>query len=134
MKIIRFALIGLCTAAAGCGFFDSRIECRDGPYILIWIDIPSSTTLNYALEGGTSVGRIDETVFSVGRNERCIVAKQHPRDDKSVTNYFFIDKDKDKPYADPRDFVVGPLSEMEFHAKAKELGLPEFRKTLTSLQ
>lgn len=134
MKIIRFALIGLCTASTGCGFFDSGIEWRDGPYILIWIDTPSSTTLSYDLEGGASVGRIDETVFSVGRNERYIVAKQHPGGDKSVTNYFFIEKAKDQPYADPHDVVVGPLSKMEFRAKAKELGLPEFSKTLTSLQ
>ena len=134
MKIIRFALIGLCTDAAECGFFDSGIEWRDGPYIVIWIDVPSSTTLSYELEGGTSVGRIDETVFSVGRNERYIVAKQHPGNDKSVTNYFFIEKAKDQPYADPHDVVAGRLSEMEFRAKAKELGLPKFTKTLTSLR
>ena len=134
MKGIRLALVGLCTAAVGCGFFDSGVEWRDGPYILIWIDVPSSTTLNYDLEGGTSVGRIDETVFSVGRNDRYIVAKQHPRGDKGITNYFFIDKAKDHPYADPHDVVVGPLSEMEFRTKARELRLPEFTKTLASLQ
>ena len=134
MKIIRFALIGLCTAAAGCGVFDSGIEWRDGPYVLIWIDAPSSTTLSYDVGGGTSVGRIDETVFSVGRNDRYIVAKQHPRGDKSITNYFFIEKATDQPYADPHDVVVGPLSEMEFRTKAKELRPPGFTKTLTSLQ
>src|SRR5690554_122208 len=134
MTIARILLIMPCLAIGGCGLWDSGIEWRGGPYILIWIDDPSTTTLSYDLGEGTSVGRVDEVVFSVGWDGRYAVAKQHPAGDKNVTNYFFIDSSKDHKYADPPDVVVGPLDENEFRAKKKELGLPEFSKTLASLQ
>lgn len=123
-----------CLTIGGCGLWDSGIEWRGGSYILIWIDDPHATTLSYDLGGGTSVGRINEVVFSVGWDGRYVVAKQHPGGAKSVTNYFFIDSSKDQQSADPSDVVVGPLDENEFRARKKELGLPEFSKTLASLQ
>src|SRR5688572_19617573 len=66
ITIARFVPLVLFLAAAGCGLSDSSIEWRGGRYILVWIDDPSSPHLNYDLGGGSSLGRIDEAVFSVG--------------------------------------------------------------------
>ena len=40
---------------SGCGLFDSGVEWRDGPYELLWIDLPSQLSLNYDIgrDGGS---------------------------------------------------------------------------------
>ncbi|HMN47365.1 MAG TPA: hypothetical protein PKE27_22510 [Povalibacter sp.] len=134
MTVARLVLASLCLYMGACGLWNSGIEWRGGPYILIWIDDPSTPRLGYDLGEGTSVGRIDETVFAVGWDGRYVVAKQHPDGNKNVTNYFFIDSNNDQPHSDPGAVVVGPLNESEFSNKARELGLPAFSKTLRSLQ
>lgn len=134
MTIARVVLVLLVIAAGGCGFWDSDVEWQGGPYILIWIDDPNTPRVNYDLGEGSSIGRIDEVVFSVGWDGRYLVAKQHPGGDKSVTNYFYIDGSKDQSHLDPRMAVVGPLNEAQFTNAAKEHGLPSFTKTLESLR
>jgi hypothetical protein len=117
---------------AGCGFVhDEEIT---GPYRLVAVDISEQMIVCFGLENGNCVGRIPETVFSVGWNERFIVAKQHPQDNKAVTNYFVLDMTLDNESADPSTSVIGPLSVSEFEAKAVVLGLPSFTKTIKSLQ
>ena len=88
----------------------------------------------YGLKDSGGVGRIDQTVFSVGWNDRYIVAKQHPNNNRGVTNFFYLDMIKDGPLVDPPVCVVGPLSEAEFTREQAELGLPPFRRTIHSLR
>ena len=120
---------------AGCfGLFDSGIEWRGGPYVLTWIDDPNRVTLNYDSGKGSLPGRIEACVFAVGWDGRYLVAKQHPAGDKTITNFFIIDAQKDGLYADPGKIVVGPLSESEFIKKTQEMNLPPFSKKLESLE
>jgi hypothetical protein len=114
MRTGTLALVILCTAISGCGLWDSGVEWSGGPYVLLWIDDPHDVTLSYDLGKGNSIGRIEKTVFSVGWDGRYVVAKQHPDGGKNVTQYFYIDGNKDKSVADPADVVVGPLSETTF--------------------
>ena len=88
----------------------------------------------YGLGGDGGIGRINETVFAVGWNSRYIVAKQHPNNNRRVTNWFYLDMTKDGPYVDPTVSVVGPLTEAEFTQRRTELGLPPFQRTIHSLQ
>ena len=101
---------------------------------MIWIDIPDDVTLSYDLGQNSAVGRIEERVFAVGWDGRYVVAQQHPKGNKSITNYFYIDSQKDSAYADAKQVVVGPLSEAEFKKKSEELKLPPFTKVLKSLK
>ena len=117
---------------SGCGFVHD--EHLVGPYYLTAVDTSEQMSLGCAVEGGSRVGRIDETVFAVGWNDRYIVAKQHPKNDRRVTNYFFLDVSRDSAYADPRASVTGPLTEAEFQAKKAELGLPGFKRSVRSLE
>lgn len=129
----RFALLTI-LALAGCGLFDSGSVWQEGPYVLGWIDLPDEVTLSYDLGKGSLVGRIQERVFAVGWDGNYLVAKQHPKGDKSVTHFYILDSRKDNPYARIEDVVIGPLTEDEFYRKKSEMNLPEFSKVLSSLE
>jgi hypothetical protein len=117
---------------SGCGFVHN--EKITGPYRLIAVDVSSQMSICYELGGGDAIGRINETVFAYGQNERYIVAKQHPNGNIGITNYFYLDMTKDNKYADPSESVSGPLTEKEFDKVAKELNLPDFNRTLKRLE
>ena len=116
----------------GCGFVhDEKIT---GPYRLVAIDISEQMSVCYTLEKSDCIGRIPETVFSVGWNDRFIVAKQHPSNNRSVTNYFILELARDGKLADPSASVTGPLSATAFEGKVASLGLPPFTKTIEALK
>jgi len=117
---------------SGCGF--SHDEHITGPYRLIAVDIDSQMSICYQNQDGGAVGRINETVFSYGFNDRFIVAKQHPNNDRTVTNYFFLDMTNDSEYADPSGSVTGPLNKKQFEDASEQLRLPKFSRTLKSLE
>lgn len=117
-----------------CGLFDSDVMWRGGPYVFMWIDTVDNSTVSYELDEGTSIGRIDATVYAVGWDGRYLVAKQHPSGNKSITNFFYIDSRRDAKYAEPSEVVVGPMTAAEFQAKAVELDLPGFSKTIGALE
>lgn len=119
---------------SSCGLFDSGIEWRGGPYALMWIDTSENISVCRELESGGCIGRIDSTVFAVGWDGRYLVAKQHPNNEKSQTNFFIVDSKNDASNADPGKAVVGPLTEPEFQQKAIEMKLPKFTKVLNSLE
>jgi hypothetical protein len=117
---------------SGCGFVHD--EHITGPYRLIAVDADNQMSISYDLGDGSAAGRINETVFAFGFDERFIVAKQHPNADRSVTNFFYLDMTKDSKCADPTDSVTGPLTEKEFESEAKLLNLPKFSRILTVLE
>jgi hypothetical protein len=134
-RVLNVAFSGLIfMLVSSCGLFDSGEAWRGGPYKLSWIDIPENVTLSYDLGKGSSVGRIEEQVFAVGWDGHYLVAQQHPKGDKNIINYFIIDAKKDTPMADPKDVVIGPLTEAEYKVKSGELNLPQFTKILSSLK
>jgi hypothetical protein len=134
-RVLNIAFAGLfLTLISSCGLFDSGEVWRGGPYKLSWIDIPEDVKVSYDLGEGASVGRIEEQVFAVGWDGHYLVAQQHPKGDKNIINYFIIDAKKDSPMAEPKDVVIGPLTEAEYKVKSVELNLPQFTKILSSLK
>lgn len=132
MKTRVTLILLLAVALAGCGYtYDEHLV---GPYDLIAIDVPQQMSVYYNLGNGDGIGRINQTVFSVGWNNRYIVAKQHPDNDRKVTNFFYLDMTKDYPDADPSVSVTGSLTEAQFERKRAELALPGFQLTIQSLQ
>jgi hypothetical protein len=108
--------------------FDSGELWRNNPYLVHWIDTGDSVTLAYDLGGGGSIGRVEAKVVAVGANEKYVVVKQNPNANRAITNYFYIDRAKDGKYAEIKDAVSGPFSELEFEKKRTELALPKFSK------
>ena len=81
----------------------------------------------------TRWGKLDQMVVGgqpIGWNDRFIVAKQHPSDNKSVINYFILDMVRDSQFSDPEVSVAGPLSVTEFKEKTLLLGLPAFTRDI----
>lgn len=111
----------------GCGFVQD--EAIIGPYRWIAVDDPNDMTVCYTVGQEDCVGRIPGTVFSVGWDDRYIVAKQHALNDPSTTHYFILEMARDSLYAEPSASVTGPLTEQAFTEKAKALHLPNFKKT-----
>jgi hypothetical protein len=71
--------------------------------------------------------------FAVGANERYVVAKQHPSGDRTITNYFIIDRQKDD-IRSLESSVMGPMTEREFQTLATELALPSCSRVLAALE
>lgn len=75
---------------------------------------------------------ISPTVFAVGYNDDYMIVKQHPRTfpnppDKSITNYYILPLKEGMNWR-TKNGLIGPLTELEFIAKRKEL---EIRDDLT---
>ena len=121
--------------ASGCfAWFDFGVEWQDGKYALTWVDSYRSMSLSYST-GADSWGTVVESqVFAVGSDQRYIVARQHPKGNRSITMYFIVDKARQPPWPDLAKTVVGPLSEQAFAAKQSELKLPAFSKTIEVLR
>lgn len=135
LHITKYAAILTWTIAlSSCSLFDSGVEWRGGPYALLWIDTPDNISLSRDLGNGSWNDRVDRTVFAVGWNGRYAVVKQHPDGDKSKTNYFIVDPERDAPDFGPEKSVSGPLTAAEYNAKVKEMNLPPFSKILASLE
>jgi len=124
-------------ALCGCRRFGPQaglLRLRVTHYESHRADISEQMGVCYTLEKGDCIGRIPETVFSVGWNERFIVAKQHPSNNRSVTNYFILEMARDSKLADPSASVTGPLSAAAFEERVASRGLPPFTKTIEALK
>ena len=132
MNARQYGLVATAVLFSGCGFVHD--EHLVGPYRLIAVDVSEQMNVSYSLDSGEAVGRIPETVFAVGWDDHYIVAKQHPNNDRAVTNFFYLDIARDSKYADPSTSVVGPLTESDFSSKQTQLHLPNFHRTIKSLE
>lgn len=127
---MSLAVMVLLLATGGC---DSGVPWRNEPYELLWIDIPDDVMLAYDLGKGASTPLVEPRVFAVGANDEYVVVQQHPRGDKTITNFFIIEvRTGAKPDGLPR--IVGPMNEKEYTDRAASMSLPTFSKTLESLR
>lgn len=128
---IQIAIVALMLSVStlSCSLFDSGTEWKDGPYALLWIDIPADVTLSYSNNQRAWSPLVEKQVFAVGSDSRYIVAKQHPDGDRSKTNFYVVDRSRGEFHS-----VRGPMSEVEFTKITVQLGLPPFTKTLRSLE
>jgi hypothetical protein len=134
-QLFRYCVM-LLTASVltSCGLVDSGVEWRGGRYALLWIDTAENISICRELGEGSWVGVVDSTVFAVGWDGRYLVAKQHPDNDRGITNYFIVDAGRAPGAANLTEIVTGPLTASEFQLKNIELHLPKFSKVLSSLQ
>ncbi|MBL9198885.1 MAG: hypothetical protein JNL39_00205 [Opitutaceae bacterium] len=115
----------------GCA--DAHREKLIGPYILIAVDVDEQMCVAYYEGKGISITRVLPVVFAVGFDANYIVAKRHPDNNRSITQFYYIDIAKDGKHSDQFKAVTGPLTEDEFKKAKAELGLPEFKTTFPHL-
>jgi hypothetical protein len=91
-------------------------------------------------QDGGGIGLVGPSVFSIGANEKYIVVKQHPSKDsfgdfdRTITNYFVVERTSSRSFEDRKKGVRGPLTEAEFRKLASSLALPRFTKTFRDLE
>jgi hypothetical protein len=114
---------------------------RSERYVLLAIDTDSQMSLYFDLQDGTALGLVGPTVFSIGENDKYIVVKQHPATDefassynRSITNYFIIEKTKSRDFDARKKGVRGPIKADEFNKLVMSLSLPLFTKTFHNLE
>jgi hypothetical protein len=71
---------------------------------------------------------VHETVFAAGFNEQYFILKQHPNDNRNVTNYFILAHKEAKEQAG-KAFVFTPLTLKEFEQQRKKLHLEKVKFT-----
>ena len=127
-------MLALALLFAGCGLIEKHHLV--GSYYLVAEDVPEEMKVIYNLQPGErySHRRIPETVYAVGWDRHYIVAMQHPENNRSITNYYYLDIGRDHEFAEPSASVVGPLTQANFRRKQAELGLPGFRRVIKSLE
>lgn len=132
-KSICFFIFGALLGTS-CFWFVAYHEQINDKYYLGATDTLDQMSVWYDLGDG-GIGRIGETVFSVGWDERYIIAKQHPLNQRAITNYYILDMAKDDAFADPEESVIGPLDEEDFQLKLQEMGLSlDFTVTINALE
>lgn len=113
---------------------DSGVIWRDNRFALQWTDTYDTMALCYQTSDDSYVTVVDSVVFSVGSDQRYIVAMQHPDGKRNLTNYFIVQKTYDGAIQNPKGTILGPLTEAEFRAQVQELKLPSFSKTVDALK
>ena len=135
MKLL--AILILCLFS-GCSGFLVKDHIVDDFY-LIATDSPQQSSLSFCDPGDNEgcAGIIKATVFAIGFNTKYIIAKQHPSNNKSITQYFIVPiKLKDKVWGNYFG-LIGPLSLKQFNSKRLELNIPDsvtFTKVIHELE
>lgn len=129
MRIAITAIV-LGLVVGGCGLFDSGSNWSSGPFEVIWIDKHSDSHLAYRLDSTTSARIVDSCVSAAGANERYIAVRQHPPGATAGLAYYVVVKGKYSPSREPRDALIGPLSEAEFKSLGRRLALPALEPVL----
>lgn len=141
----RLVIQGFLAASAiaflvGCDGLSLDTYWRSERYVLLAVDARGQLNLAFDGRDGTAVGLVGPTVFSIGADDKYIVVKQHPSKDafgafdRSITNYFVVERTSSSSLADRQKGVRGPLTKEEFEKLAASLSLPTFTKTFDDLK
>jgi hypothetical protein len=121
--VLLAALLAFNLALSACFPFSGGEEHVDGPYYLFATDVAEDMALNYRTGPEGGVRRIPPTVYAVGWDERHIIAQRHPANDRSLTEYYILDRTTDSALAEPEESVVGPLTAEQFRDQREVLGV-----------
>lgn len=113
-----FLLFPFAFSLTACGFVHD--EHIDGPYRLVAVDVMEDMAVCYELRDGC-IGRIPETVYAVGFNEKYLVVARHPNSDRSKSEYYYVERGLDGPLVDPSVSVRGPFVAAEFESEESAL-------------
>ena len=126
---VAFATLSF--ALLGCLGTEDPEQRLSGPYVLRNAYAGGATYLAYR-RGGSTIGRVSETVVAAGADENHVIARRHPNGNSAVTEYYIVDRRRDSFDADRFSCVVGPLDRHQFAAKRREMKVsPKLDFTVT---
>jgi len=129
MKKKLFILLLLLPIFSGCQYGTHKDKITD-KYFLTYVDTESMLSLSYDLEDGDFIGVVNDAVFAVGYNSNFIIVKNHPfvepdSINRTVTNYYIVKIDKNISKYKVDENKIGPMTELNFNKKRKELKIPD---------
>lgn len=94
-------------------------------YYLSALDSKEDMEVVYIDKQGYMLSIIEASVFSIGKNDEFIVAKQHPKEfpnkaNKNIVNYFIIPIKNQKSKNIEKN-IIGPLTDIQFDSIKKQL-------------
>lgn len=90
----------------------------------------------YVSNDGYDVGIVSETVFAVGYNDSFIIVKQHPNNNRSITNHYIIPLKYSISKSSEKN-VIGPLIDIAYQAMIVKLNIvhpPAFKIVFSDLE
>jgi uncharacterized protein DUF3997 len=102
-----------------------------GNYSLVGVDGVEQSCVCYFEPTDSNHGCfpvITQTVYSVGFNNKFIIAQQHPDNNRKINNYFILPVNYTKKRWGDNFGLVGPLTFQQFNEKRKELRIPDSLK------
>ena len=130
---------GLAGCLGGWGFVHDQPLI--GPYRLVAVDAREDMIVCRGLANGDCVGDglPGATVFAAGGSERYLVIARHPSTfphppDRTVTEYYFAERNADEGQPGARPTVHGPFEQAEFEAQRRRLDLPPFTVVFEDLK
>jgi hypothetical protein len=139
MPRVAFILMVVATVAS-CDRLWPDVTWRSDRYITAEVDSRGQMNLGFDTQDGSWQTLVGPTVFGVGADEKHIVVKQHPSTDgfghydRSVTNYFVVERTRSSDFRERQRLVKGPMTEEEFKRLAAATSLPPFQKVFGDLQ
>lgn len=126
MKGCRFILLISVSLLLSCFGSEFSREKIIGNYYLTSTDnYQRDIYIDLKLKTGDFIGVLPSKVFSVGNNEKYIIAKQHPFLYPTTTNvkvtYYYIIPIYYHPTLWPEKGIIGPLTLHEFEQRTKQL-------------
>jgi len=112
---------------------------NDGRYTLVAVARLTAMNLSYN-EGEYFTQLVGPTIYAVGANERYVVVKQHPLDDKTgipnraITHFYLIARISSDEADERQKGIRGPLTKAEFDNLSKTFSLPQFSKIFPELE
>ena len=131
-------ILGLFSVASLFSCNGLKNEHIIGRYYFVAVDARENMSLGYSVNDDNSsfVDVVGETVFAAGYDDKYIIVKQHPENNRSVTNYYIVPIYKDFNYS-PEKGVIGALTLEQFNEKRKELNIDDsvmFSKEIENLK
>ncbi|MFO0478187.1 MAG: hypothetical protein ACK50L_05345 [Bacteroidota bacterium] len=131
-------IYGLFTAASLFSCNGLKNEHLTERYYFVAVDARENMSLGYSVNDDNSsfVDVVGETVFAAGYDDKYIILKQHPSNNRAITNYYIVPIYKEFNYS-PEKGVIGALTLEQFNEKRKELNIPDevtFTKEIEDLK
>ena len=133
-KIKLLMFLSLVLTFVSCQDLALEKQVVDRVYIIA-TDIPEDAMLSYKLKDGYK-GFIEETVFAAGYNKSFVFAKQHPKNERTIVNYFIFSLSNVNELS-PELNLRGPFDSTQFMRECGGLGITEsilFQTTINSLE
>ena len=120
-KILLFFLLGV-TGCIGWGDMQKSRKLSGNYYLFAMDSDIENMNLSESDDRIGFTPIVDKVVYAAGINDKYIIVKQHPNNDRSTTNYYILPLKGSANYR-TNNGLMGPLTLQQFNQIEKELDI-----------